>query len=79
MSEQQERSSAKRDALQRRHDEEAPAREQASRERSCFWTWPWGHVYELERHYSTIESVWRCVGCGRRVEAWSHEQPGRLA
>lgn len=69
---------AKREKLQQRWEAEAPQREQAARERACFWSWPFGHVYEIEHHYSTIKSEWRCVSCRRKVKAWAWERPGRI-
>lgn len=70
---------AKRQKLQARWEAEAPAREKAARERACFWSRPFGHVYEIEHQYSTIKSTFRCVSCGRKVQAWASERPGRFA
>lgn len=58
----------KREAYRARREAEAPARSKARFERkarrACFWTWPWGHLYEKTQ--GDILAYWACKVCGKR-------------
>lgn len=39
---------------------------------SCFWVWPWGHVYDSKPKYSrTRQAYWECLLCDRRKYEYS--------
>jgi hypothetical protein len=61
-------SQLKREARRQRRDELSPARaerrERIRRERRCFWTWPFGHVYTRRDNPGEPS---RCAVCGKWV------------
>ncbi len=35
---------------------------QAQRQRDCYWTWPWGHMYETRGPYTKV-----CMVCNKEI------------
>jgi hypothetical protein len=65
---------ARKSVMRDRHRTERQRRRDVRRiHRACFWTWPWGHRWEVIEG-SGGYGYWdeRCVGCGWVKRRWDH-------